>query len=857
MKEHLKFDRIGTMPHRSYYIPYRVDDEIRCNAYGIAERSASSRFMSLEGLWQICQHDHVEDFDLCEPLHETIPVPSCVQMHGYDHIQYLNKRYPFPVLYPHLPYENPCWHYRRSFSLDKRSGEKYYLNFEGVDSAFYLYINGVRKGYSQISHATSEFDITDLVRSGENTVDVLVLKWCISTYLECQDKFRFSGIFRSVYLLTRPEEHITDYKIETAFSGADGVLTFINESPVDIELELEGQTAAAKAEERVSFTVGGVKRWSVDTPHLYDLVLRANGEKILERIGFREVSIEGKVFQINGEAVKLKGVNRHEFHYETGATVSLANMAEDIRLMKELNVNAVRTAHYPNCPEFYLLCDAMGLYVMDEADVETHGAGTRDGRNDVQPLWWEYGEEESFAPGITDRQRALVERDKNRPCVIIWSYGNESSFGKAFFEGARYVKERDQTRPVHYEGLQNADEKYYYTDLVDMVSMMYPSFDTIREKVLDNPEEKRPFVLCEYTHAMGNSCGDIAEYWDMIYNHEQMMGAFVWEWADHGIRTEQGFLYGGDFGEAEHDGSFCADGLVTPDRKLKSGALEMKAVYGGKTCNKVPEAELPAAAGRAGAVTIDVDEHTGEIVSIKADGREVLRAPLRLNITRYMDNDRELAPHWYDRCHLDRCRPHIFSCEKGENSWHFTGALAANCLLPAATFELAYVVEGNMLTLAVFYELADYVEHFPRFGIEFGVDKACGNFSYVGYGPTESYCDKNVACEYGYYESAAEENYDRNYIRPQESGSHYACQYLAVQDLFSVTADRAFSCSVNPYTTQQLRDTLHDFELKENDFVNVCIDLAMRGVGSHSCGPALPERFEIPRKGRTSFCFVF
>ena len=857
MKEYLKFDRIGTMPHRSYYIPYGQDDEIRYNAYGIAERSASSRFMSLDGLWQICQHDHVEDFDLHEPLHETIPVPSCVQMHGYDQIQYLNKRYPFPAFYPHIPYENPCWHYRRTFALDKREGERYYLNFEGVDSAFYLYINGALQGYSQISHATSEFDITDLAVHGENTIDVLVLKWCISTYLECQDKFRFSGIFRSVYLLQRPEEHITDYKIETAFSGADGVLTFINESPLDIALELEGQSAVVKPGTSASLTVNDVKPWSVDTPHLYDLILRAGGEKILERIGFREVSIDGKVFKVNGEAIKLKGVNRHEFHYETGATVSLANMVEDIRLMKELNVNAVRTSHYPNSPEFYLLCDKFGIYVMDEADLETHGACTRDGRYDI-PLWEEYAENEFFAPGITDRHTALVERDKNRTSVIIWSLGNESSFGKAFFKGANYIKNRDNTRPVHYEGLQNADPKYYYTELVDMVSMMYPSFDTIREKVLDNPMENRPFVMCEYTHAMGNSCGDIAEYWDMIYNNEQMMGAFVWEWADHGIKTDDGFLYGGDFKEPEHDGNFCADGLLTPDRKLKSNALEMMAVYGGKTSSEMVEVEVPKSTYKfSSAIAIEVNEHTGEITSIKADGNEVLSTPLHFNITRYTDNDRDLLGHWVDRCHLPSCKPHIFSCEKSENHYKFEGVLAANCLMPAAEFTLEYTINGNELTMALEYKLADYVENFPRFGIEFGVDKGHCNFSYIGFGPMESYIDKHAACEYGYYVSSAEENYDRNYIRPQESGSHYACTYMAVKDLFKVTAEKPFSCSVNPFTTRQLNESLHSFELEENDFVNVCIDLAMRGVGSHSCGPMLPEKYEIPRQGKNTFTFTF
>ena len=856
MKEYQSFDRIGTMPHRSYYIPFAEDDAVKTK-HSIIDRTSSSRFTTFDGVWQIKQLDHVEDFDVNDMLGDSIPVPACVQMHGYDNIQYLNIRYPFPVMLPHLPYDNPCWHYRRTFNLKKKAGEKYYLNFEGVDSAFYLYINGQFKGYSQISHATSEFDITELAVNGENTVDVLVLKWCISTYLECQDKFRFSGIFRNVYMLTRPENHITDYKIETSFSDDNGILTFINESPVSIKISLENNDVIVPAGMKSEMVVPNVKRWTADEPNLYTLELYANGEKIIEKIGFREIKIDGKVFKINGEAVKIKGVNRHDFNCETAATVSLEEMARDIHLMKELNVNAVRTSHYPNSPEFYMLCDTFGIYVMDEADLEMHGACSRDGRYDME-LWSEYAENDFFTPGITDRHVALVERDKNRPSVIIWSLGNESSFGKAFFGGANYIKKRDKTRPVHYEGLQCADPKYYFTELVDMVSMMYPSFETIREKVLDNPKETRPFVLCEYTHAMGNSCGDIAEYWDMIYNNEQMMGGFVWEWADHGIKTDKGFLYGGDFKEPEHDGNFCADGLLTPDRKLKSNALEMKAVYGGKTKSEVNIAEIPASTYKfSSAIDIEVNEHTSEITSIKADGKEILRVPMHFNITRYTDNDRDLVPHWIGRCHLDACKPHIFSCEKTENTYKFKGCLAANCLMPAAYFDIMYEVSGNVLTATVEYKLADYVENFPRFGVEFGVDKAYGNFSYAGFGPTESYVDKHIACEYGYYVSSARENYDREYIRPQESGSHYACKYMAVKDLFKVTAEQPFSFSVNPYTTKQLCETLHSFELEENDFVNVCIDLAMRGVGSHSCGPELPEEYEIPKTYKNTFKFTF
>ena len=856
MKEFQKFDRIGTTPHRSYYIPFAENDTIRTK-HGILDRTSSSRFTSLDGVWQIKQLDHVEDFDVNEMLGESIPVPACVQMHGYDHIQYLNIRYPFPVMLPHLPYENPCWHYRRTFNVKKQKGERYYINFEGVDSAFYIYINGEFKGYSQISHATSEFDITDLAVNGENTIDVLVLKWCISTYLECQDKFRFSGIFRNVYMLTRPEQHITDYKIETAYNGKDGILTFINESDIDIKVVLNNNSIVVPANMKTDIVVPKVKLWTAETPNLYTIELYANGEKIIESVGFRKVSIDGKVFKINDEPVKLKGVNRHDFNCETAATVSLEDMAKDIHLMKELNVNAVRTSHYPNSPEFYLLCDTFGIYVMDEADLEMHGACSRDGRYDNE-LWSDYAENDIFTPGITDRHTALVERDKNRPSVIIWSLGNESSFGKAFFKGANYIKNRDKTRPVHYEGLQNADPKYYYTELVDMVSMMYPSFQTIKEKVLENPDENRPFVMCEYTHAMGNSCGDIAEYWDMIYNNEQMMGAFVWEWADHGIRTDEGFLYGGDFKEPEHDGNFCADGLLTPDRKLKSNALEMMAVYGGKTKSEVCSVDIPPSTYKfSSGIAIEVNEHTGEITSIKADGNEVLRTPIHFNITRYTDNDRDLVPHWIGRCHLEACKPHIFECEKTDNGYKFKGCLAANCLMPAAEFELCYEVTGNVLTATIAYKLADYIERFPRFGIEFAVDKAYGNFSYVGFGPTESYVDKHIASEYGYYVSSAEENYDYEYIRPQESGSHYACKYLAVKNLFKVTAEQPFSCSVNPFTTEQLRETLHSFELEENDFVNVCIDLAMRGVGSHSCGPDLPEEYEIPKEYKNTFKFTF
>ena len=659
-----------------------------------------------------------------------------------------------------------------------------------------------------------------------------------------------------VYILTRPESHITDYRIVADLVGNDGVLTFKNESPVAISLKFGRQTATVKPKKTAEFTVKNVKKWSADTPDLYTLEIRANGEKIIEKVGFRKVTVEGKIFKINGEHIKLKGVNRHDFNCKTGATVTMANMVEDLKLMKYLNVNAVRTSHYPNRPEFYQLCDKFGLFAMDEADLETHGAAhLRTGWS--KESWLEYADNELFTHGITDRYTALVERDKNRPSVIIWSLGNESSFGKAFIEGAKYIRKRDNTRPVHYEGLQHSD-KYYYTKLVDMCSMMYPSIEKIQKKVIDNPKETRPFVMCEYTHAMGNSCGDISDYWKFIDAHDQLMGAFVWEWADHGIKTKKGFLYGGDFGEQEHDGNFCCDGLLTPDRKIKTNALEMRAVYGGKRDSEVTDVAIPEAKNNADAISIEVDELTGELTSIKADGKEILASPMSINLIRYTDNERTEYPKWSEKYRLCVAHQYALESEKTSDGYKFSGIVSPNCLEPTINFELEYAVKGNELTVSLGYEMADYIsETLPRVGFEFAIDKTYDKFAFVGFGPTESYVDKKIACEYGYYESCAEDNYDMKYVRPQESGSHCESKFLEIKDLFSLTAEAPFSFSVNPYTTKQLCETKHNFELAENDFVNVCVDLAMRGVGSHSCGPKLDAKYEIARKAKNTFKFKF
>ena len=855
-KEYEKFERIGVEKSRCYYIPFDITDKVKTR-FGVVDRRSSSRFFSLDGEWYIAEHANIGKADIAEPLSEKINVPSCVQMNGFDHIQYINARYPFPVAFPHITHNNPCWHYRKTFSFSKTGGEKYYLNFEGVDSAFYLYVNGVFIGYSHISHATSEFNVTGALKSGENVIDVVVLKWCVSSYFECQDKLRFSGIYRSVYILKRPEEHITDYRIGTVLKGNDGILIFTNESKVRVRLSFNRKTIMAEAGESVEFTVKNVKKWTAETPLLYSLVIAANGEAIYEKAGFRQITTDGKVFRINGTAVKLKGVNRHEFNCKTGAAVSFEDMVKDLKLMKSLNVNAVRTAHYPDMPEFYALCDKFGLYVMDEADLETSGCMMAQGKQDNK-LWAEFAENVSFRAHIYERHKLLVERDKNRPCVIIWSLGNESSFGKAFFKGAKYIRKRDNSRPIHYEGLINADKKYYYTPLVDMVSMMYPDLPTIREKVLKNPKETRPFVLCEYSHAMGNSCGDLRDYWKVFYNSEQCMGAFVWEWADHAVKTKKGFLYGGDFGEFEHDGNFCCDGLLTADRKLKSAALEMKAVYGGKLDNEIKPVEFPLIKAKADKkAEIKVDETSGAITSIRVSGAELLRSAVKINVLRYIDNDGYLQNLWLSEYNIKRCEQFAETNERTPEGYKFYGQLIPACVSPILSFTLGYNVSGNILAVEFGYELADFVKTLPRVGLEFETDKRFNEFSYIGFGPYESYIDKNLACEYGYYQSNANANYERGYVRPQENGSHFACSYLRVNGAFSVTAEKPFSFSVNPYNTAEICGAKHQGELKKKDTVCICIDLAMRGVGSSSCGPELDKKYEIPRKYKNVFRFVF
>ena len=580
---------IGTLPDHAYFIPFAKGQD------PFAEREHSQRFELLNGEWDFTYYDSIIDMPddfIAAAAGGKLPVPSNWQLHGYDKAQYTNVCYPIPFDPPYVPDDIPVGVYSRGF-VHKPDGLRKILCFEGVDSCFYLYVNGQFAGYSQVSHHTSGFDITDLLHEGENSITAAVLKWCDGTYLEDQDKFRLSGIFRDVYVLSRPEKRLENYRVT---AEPDSTLRFgilrVSVQGADAKLRLyEGDKLICSGEvpdggtfER---TVGDIKLWSAETPYLYRLEIETDSELIGERVGFRKVEVTDGIFRLNGRHIKLFGVNRHDSYPDTGYYADKEKMRRDLTLMKRHNINAVRTSHYPNAPEFYAKCDELGLYVIDEADLESHGCVNV--YNDLR--WsWENGyngiamiaKDPQFREAILDRERLLVTRDINRPCVIFWSLGNESGYGENLREAAKLIKSLDSSRPVHYESTHKLDDTS--DDVLDMVSEMYTSVPDIR-KFLERGDEKRPFVLCEYCHAMGNGPGDLEDYHNLFMESDRLIGGLVWEWADHAVilgHTADGkpkYGYGGDSGERHNDGNFCMDALCFPDRTPHTGLLEVKQVY--------------------------------------------------------------------------------------------------------------------------------------------------------------------------------------------------------------------------------------------------------------------------------------
>ncbi len=595
---------VNAEPIRSYYIPTSPAQETDWK-----NRRETDRFFLLNGEWRFLYFPSLYDctdafweagYDTDE--FDEIPVPSNWQDHGYGRHQYTNVRYPFPFDPPYVPHDNPCGVYIRTFPWHRENGATYHLNFEGVDSCYYVWLNGTFIGYHQVSHSTGEFDITQYIRDGENTLAVLVLQWCDGSYLEDQDKFRSSGIFRDVYILTRPENYIRDYFTTTTLTNdyrdADVhiALTFAQETmPVSYRLVTPWGFTVAEGlvnGDAIDFSVSDVTLWNAESPHLYTLWLSTGYEVIRDRIGFREICVRDAVVYVNGTKIRFRGTNRHDSDPFVGSAVTTDHIRRDLALMKQHNMNAIRTSHYPNAPEFYEMCDEYGFYVIDETDQEVHGVvelfdTNIDREGEFHPFPPFLIDDPDWNDAFLDRVQKCVIRDKNRPCVLIWSMGNESGYGCALEAMLAWTKAYDPTRLTHYESALHAPRHPRggtndFSNL-DLHSQMYASIPEIRDYLDHDPA--KPFFLPEFIHSMGNSPGDIEDYFALEEEYDTFAGGLVWEWCDHGVymgTTEDGrrkFYYGGDSGEYPSDGNFCMDGLVYPDRRPSTGLLEYKNVH--------------------------------------------------------------------------------------------------------------------------------------------------------------------------------------------------------------------------------------------------------------------------------------
>lgn len=980
----------NTMPARAYFIPAskRMDNLVE-------HREESDRMQLLNGTWKFQYFNSI--YDVQEPFFEKdydtenfdeIQVPSVWQMAGYDTHQYTNIRYPFPFDPPYVPQDIPCGTYAHTFVYHKdENAPKAFLNFEGVDSCFYVWINGSYVGYSQVSHMTSEFDITDLLRDGENSIAVLVMKWCDGSYLEDQDKFRMSGIFRDVYILKRPKQAISDYHIKTRIEDmlAKVEIEMKFYSPLNVKISIEDRNGAVVAlgsiaeEGTAVLEIASPELWNTENPYLYKLILETENEVIVDHIALRKIEIKDQVIYLNGQKIKFRGVNRHDSDPVTGFTINLEQITTDLTLMKQHNFNAIRSSHYPNAPFFYEMCDKYGFMVIDEADIEAHGPFMIYRKEDTDynrfKRWNEkIADDPVWEEAIVDRVKLMVERDKNRFCIVMWSMGNESAYGCNFEKALEWTKNFDPDRITQYESARyrNYDETYDYSNL-DVYSRMYPALSEIQEYL--DKDGSKPFLLVEYCHSMGNGPGDFEDYFQMIQDNDKMCGGFVWEWCDHAIAhgtAENGktiYAYGGDHGEEIHDGNFCMDGLVYPDRTVHTGLLEYKNVYrparvisydkesgelvlhnymdfddlkdyvkisyeltqDGLVISKgklpevsaaphsegkinlkinVPESgkcylkfiyhlkkELPLLdedhilgfdeievsqkdakcqlaekwvektvtdselqvseddtqihiKGREFAYTID--RRTALFTEMKFAGREYLNHPMELNIWRApTDNDMYIKSEW-KKAHYDKAYTRAYTTEvvQGKHGVKITShaSVVAETVQKILDVTITWKIEAaGKIDADIAVTKDDEFPDLPRFGVRMFLDKKLSAARYFGMGPQESYCDKHQAASHGLYHANVDDLHE-DYIRPQENGSHYDCEYVELNNSrygIVVSAENAFSFNASYYTQEELEEKTHNYELTESDSVVFCVDYALNGIGSNSCGPVVLDQYRF------------
>lgn len=590
---------VGTEKPRAYFIPY---DNLQDALSG--DRNKSYYLTNLCGDWHFKYYRSFEDIEEsfyeedCEFSNtDIVKVPGNFQLYDIDGIDkplYSNLMYPFPTDPPHVPEDNPCAFYIRDFEISEEMLERdSIITFEGVSSCFYLWINGSFAGYSQVSHCTSEFNITKYVKEGTNRIAVLVVKWCDGSYLEDQDYFRLSGIFREVYILSRNKARLEDVYIKQSFNeelslctlNVDCTLT--EESPVLYGLASPKGDLLIQGESENNFNIEipSPLLWNDEKPYVYTLFITVEDEIIPFQLALRKIEIKDKKLLINGKSVKLRGINRHDSSAENGYAVTLDEMKRDLLVLKRANVNAIRTSHYPNDPRFYDLAEALGFYFIDEADIETHGMGYNTASDWDWMRWSMLSTVPEWREAYVDRAARLFERDKNHGCVIMWSLGNESGCGANHRAMREYIKSRDENAIVHYENshleFKAVPEGECFADISDVESRMYAGVNYI-EGYLNDEQYSKPFYMCEYVCSM--STGDVYDYWELVDKYDNFCGGCIWELTDHAVNIpdENGnarYYYGGDFGDFPNDGICCIDGLVFPDRSPRPGYYDMKKVY--------------------------------------------------------------------------------------------------------------------------------------------------------------------------------------------------------------------------------------------------------------------------------------
>lgn len=934
---------VGAMPERSYYIPYSCETE--------EIRKESSKAVTMLTDWNFKYYPYyVSEVETVIP-EEKVKVPHNIQKIGYDADVYANVFYPFPYDPPYIQCDNPCAVYVTEYKLNKLGGKKYIV-FEGVDCAYYLLVNGENVGYATGSHCVHEFDITKFLKIGKNEIRVIVFKLSAASYLECQDKFRLTGIFRDVYILSRPDDHLFNYKISTDYNGDSGVISVVSDRPATVSVCDENGSIGRKTGSDLTFEIKNVKLWTCETPNLYKIVIRYNGEVISEKVGIRKISIDGRVFKLNGNPIKLKGVNRHSSNAK-GYVETLEDIELDLKIMREHNINCIRTSHYQPNSYLPILCDKYGIYLVEECDIETHGEVLTEGDYNNNN-WDRIANDKKYNGFYMERARIMYERDKNRACVIMWSLGNEAGWGQNFVDMANFLHNKDN-RPLHYEGACRAnghdDCLCYDVGVLDVYSRMYPSIQECNE-ILQDDALKMPFYLCEYTHAMGNSCGDISEYWNVIYNHDVFMGGCIWEWCDHCVIQGDKFLFGGDMNEKHHSGNFCVDGLVDTDRKFIHSALkEAKEVYApvdvayengayiiknrydfisldDVKCKAVIEVNgkksavininvknIPARGSKKVKITVPenmtgyvaanfyftkndfeiakrqivlndkyvickpvdtsgvkiskdgeyivvttngvifkLDRH-GMLCSIN-DGKEFLKTPMRLIHRRaLLDND-----VWYKKefdgalfsKHIKNTNFIAREINISENTVLVNGVFMMDTFEWKLNVAIVYTFYNGRVNIDFKAEQTTGVlpDIMTRLGFEFNLvnERDFTRVNYFGRGDNECYEDKKLLALVSEYDKSIKDMFVY-YVKPQESGSHVDTRRVTIYGknrTITAYSTKNFSFSVQPCTVDEYPS--HRYEMKKLKGTVLNVDYRMRGVGSHSCGPDVLNKYKILEK---------